>query len=204
MDGRMVEHSTGNPVGDNSVVGQSIRRLDAIGKVTGHTAYPGDIDMDGQMWMKVRFSDCAHARVVSIDQSRTLAHPGVVAVLTASDVPCNEYGLVTKDQPVLCGPGSDRPGAEFVRCRADYVAVVIAEDEAAAAAGRDLLDVVYEDLPIVTDPVEAMKADAPQLHSEYPDNVLCHFRIRKGDMATGWEQAAVTIEGTYSTSWQEH
>ncbi len=186
------------------VVGQSIHRLDAVGKVTGQTPYPGDIDMDGQLWMKVRFSDRVHARVVSIDSSRAEAYPGVVAVFTARDIPNNEYGLVIKDQPVMCGPGSSTPGADIVRCRADYVAIVVAETEAAAAAGRDLLDIVYEDLPYVTDPEAAMADGAPLLHEKSPNNILCHYRIRKGDMAAGWAQAEVVVEGTYSTSYQEH
>ena len=189
---------------DAVLVGQSVHRLDAVGKVTGQTPYPGDIDMDGQLWMKVRFSDHAHARILSIDTSRAEAHPGVVAVLTARDVPCNEYGLIINDQPVLCGPGSDRPGADVVRCYADHVALVIAETEAAASAARDLIDVTYEPLPAVFDTTAAMADGAPQLHAEYPGNVLCHYRIRKGDMAAGWAEAAVVVEGTYSTSWQEH
>ena len=187
-----------------SQVGKSILRQDAVSKVTGQAAYPGDFDMDGQLWMKIRFSDRVHARVVSIDTSRAEAHPGVIAVFTARDVPCNEYGLVIPDQPVLCGPGSRKAGADRVRCLADYVAVVVAETEEAAAVGRDLIDVVYEDLPIVTDAEEAIKDSAPLLHDGSPNNVLCHFRIRKGDMAAGWAQAEVTVEGTYTTSWQEH
>ncbi len=98
-----------------SQVGKSILRQDAVSKVTGQTAYPGDFDMDGQLWMKIRFSDRVHARVVSIDTSRAEAHPGVIAVFTARDVPCNEYGLVIPDQPVLCGPGSRKAGADRVR-----------------------------------------------------------------------------------------
>lgn len=186
------------------LVGSSVHRLDAVGKVTGETPYPADLNIDGQLWMKIRFSDRVHARVVSIDATRALAHPGVVAVLTARDVPCNEYGLIYYDQPVLCGPGSGRQGADVVRCRADYVALVVAETEEAAAAGRDLLDIVYEDLPAVTDPEEAMSEGAPVLHENHPDNVLCHYKIRKGDMAAGWAAAEVTVEGTYTTSWQEH
>ncbi len=187
-----------------SIVGQSIPRMDAVGKVTGQAAYPGDLDMDGQLWMKVRFSDRVHARVVSIDTARAEAYPGVVAVFTARDVPNNEYGLIMFDQPVLCGPGSNKPGADVVRCLADYVTVVVAETEEAAAAARDLIDIVYEDLPVVTDPEVAMADGAPQLHEQSPDNILCHYRIRKGDMADGWAHADVVVEGTYSTSWQEH
>ena len=91
------------------VIGQSIKRIDAPGKVTGETPYPGDINIDGQLWMKLRFSDRAHARVLAIDSSAAEALPGVFGVFTAKDVPVNEYGLVIKDQPVLCGPGSEIP-----------------------------------------------------------------------------------------------
>ncbi len=186
------------------IIGQSVQRMDAVGKVTGQAPYPGDIDMDGQLWMKIRFSDRVHARVASIDTSRAEAYPGVVAVFTAKDVPNNEYGLIMPDQPVLCGPGSAKAGADIVRCMADYVALVVAETEEAAAHARDLIEVVYEDLPIITDPERAMEDGAPQLHEQSPNNILCHYRIRKGDMEQGWQQAAVVVEDVYSTSWQEH
>ncbi|MCC7207393.1 MAG: xanthine dehydrogenase family protein, partial [Anaerolineae bacterium] len=192
------------PRSETRIVGQSVTRLDAVGKVTGQTAYPGDIDMDGQLWMKVRFSDRAHARVLSIDTRRALAYPGVVAVFTAADVPVNEYGLIMFDQPVLCGPGSSKPGADVVRCYADQVALVIAETEAAAAAGRDLIDIVYEDLPAIFDAEAAMQPGAPVIHADKPNNVLSHYRIRKGDMAAGWAAAEVVVEGVYTTSYQEH
>ncbi|NJL57417.1 molybdopterin-dependent oxidoreductase, partial [bacterium] len=154
--------------------------------------------------LKIKFSDRAHARVVSVDTSIATALPGVVAIYTAADIPVNEYGLITKDQPVLCGPGSSNPYADTVRCLMDNIAVVIAENEAVAAAAVDLIDVVYEDLPAVFDMEAAMQEGAPQLHPNNPNNVLCHFRIRKGDMAAGWAQAEVIVEGEYSTSWQEH
>ncbi|HLA44299.1 MAG TPA: hypothetical protein VJZ27_12730, partial [Aggregatilineales bacterium] len=60
------------------IVGKSVLRTDAVGKVTGETLYPGDIDFDNQLWMKIKFSDRAHARVTSIDTSAALAHPGVI------------------------------------------------------------------------------------------------------------------------------
>jgi CO/xanthine dehydrogenase Mo-binding subunit len=186
------------------VIGKTIRRIDAPGKVTGETPYPGDINIDGQLWLKLRFSDRAHARVVAIHTEKAEALSGVVAVFTAADVPVNEYGLVTKDQPVLCGPGSDIPDADIVRCYADYVAVVVAETEAIAAQAVELVDVEYEDLPTVFDSEIAMQDDAPQLHAASPNNTLCHFRIRKGDMDAGWEQADVVVEGEYTTGYQEH
>ena len=187
-----------------NVVGQSVIRTDALAKVTGEALYPGDVDMAGQLWMKVRFADRVHARITKIDTSAAENYPGVVAVLTAKDVPVNEYGLILPDQPVLCGPGSAKEGADIVRCVSDQVALVVAEDEAAAAAGRDLIEVTYEDLPMVNDPFEAMQEGAPQLHPDVPRNILCHYRIRKGDVEQAWAQADVIVESTYRTSWQEH
>jgi CO/xanthine dehydrogenase Mo-binding subunit len=188
------------------VIGKSYLRTDAYAKVTGEALYPGDMDMPGQLWMKLRFSDRAHAVVRAIDTRAAKALPGVVRIFTAKDVPQNEYGLVTKDQPVLCGPGSTSqvPDADRVRCYMDCVAVVVAETEAIAAQAVRLIDVEYEDLAGVFDMEAAMQADAPQVRADHPDNVLCHYRIRKGDMERGWAQAAVVVEGEYRTGYQEH
>lgn len=186
------------------VLGQSVHRLDAVGKVTGETPYPGDINIKDQLWMKIRFSDRVHARITAIDTSRAEAYPGVIAVLTAKDVPVNEYGLGIFDQPVLCGPGSSKEGADIVRCISDQVVLVIAETEEIAAAALPLIDITYEDLPIVTSVQDAMAEGAPQLHPEYPNNILSHHRIRHGAMEAGWAQADVIVEGEYQTGYQEH
>ncbi len=186
------------------VIGQSIKRIDAHGKVTGETPYPGDVDLPGQLWLHLRFSDRAHARVLRIDTTQAEAVPGVVVIFTAADVPVNEYGLITKDQPVLCGPGSDIPGADIVRCYMDCVAVVVAESEVIARRAARLIEVEYEDLPAAFDMEAAMQDDAPQLHANNPNNLLCHYRIRKGNMPVGWQQADVIVEGEYSTGYQEH
>ncbi len=186
------------------VIGQSVKRIDALGKVTGETPYPGDIDIDGQLWMRIKFSDRAHARVLNVDTSKAESLDGVIRVFTSLDVPVNEYGLVIKDQPVLCGPGSDKIGTDVVRCYMDMVATVVAETDAIAKKAVDLINVDYEDLPAVFDVDEAMTDDAPQLHPDNPRNLVTHFRIRKGDMDAGWEQADVVVEGEYETTWQEH
>lgn len=186
------------------VIGTSAKRLDAHGKVTGETPYPGDINLEGQAWLKIKFSDRAHARVVRVDASKARALDGVLAVFTSEDVPMNEYGLVMKDQPVICGPGGNKRGTDVVRCYMDYVAVVVAETERIASQALALIDVTYEDLPAVFDAEEALKDDAPRLHHDTPNNIITHIRIRKGDMAQGWEQADVVVEGEYQTSWQEH
>ena len=197
------------------IVGQSIARVDARAKVTGEAKYPGDLVMENMLHAKILFAGRPHARVLQIDTAEAEATPGVVAIFTAQDVPVNEYGLQTADQPVLCGPGSSKPGADIVRFVGDQVALVIAETEQSAALARDLIHVEYEDLPALTDPFEALKPDAPQLHphrepsSIHPElqttgNLISHHQIRKGDMEAGWAAADLVIEGEYYTSPQEH
>jgi CO/xanthine dehydrogenase Mo-binding subunit len=189
---------------ENFIIGKSVKRIDAPGKVTGEAPYPSDINIEGQLWLKIKFSERAHARVLNVDSSRAMQLAGVVAVFTSLDIPVNEYGLVIKDQPVICGPGSSIIGSDIVRSYMDYVAVVVAETADIAAEALELIDVSYEDLPAVFDPEEAMLESAPQLHPDTPRNVLSQYRIRKGNVEAAWEQCAVIIEDTYHTTWQEH
>ncbi len=186
------------------IVGRNVKRVDALGKVTGSTMYPGDLRREGMLHMKILFSERAHARILSIDTSQAEAHPGVVAVFTAKDVPLNEYGLIMPDQPVLCGPNSAKEDADIVRTTMDNVALIVAETEEAATAARALIRVEYQDLPAVFDPLEAMQENAPQLHRSKPNNILTHYQVRKGNMTAGWREAEVIVEGVYTTSWQEH
>lgn len=186
------------------LVGQSVHRVDAAGKVTGAAEYPGDINLANQAYMKVLFARRPHAIVRRIDISRAEALAGVLAVFTAKDVPVNEYGLSSPDQPVLCGPGSSKPFADRVRFIGDQVALVVAESELIAEHARNLIDVEYEDLPVVSDPIEAMKPGAALLHPERDDNVFCHYRIRKGDVEDAFANSAVIVEHTYQTPVQEH
>jgi len=109
-----------------NIIGKSIPRIDAVAKVTGKAKYPGDFQFSDQLVMKVLFAHRAHARVVAIDTTQAEVVEGVLMVLTAKDVPVNEYGLGIKDQPVLCGPDSSIPGADIVRFEGDQVALVIA------------------------------------------------------------------------------
>ncbi len=187
-----------------TTIGKSVQRLDAIGKVTGKTLYPGDIELPNQAYMKILFAKRPHAIIRRIDTSKAEALPGVIAVFTAKDVPVNEYGLIVNDQPVLCGPGSSKPYADRVRFVGDQVALVVADSEQIAAQGRDLIEVDYEDLPLLTDPRLAMLPEAALLHPNYDSNVMNHYRIRKGDVEAAFAQADVIIEGTYQTPSQEH
>ena len=189
----------------HSTIGKSFPRVDARGKVTGETPYSGDLAMDGMLHMKILFTDRSHARIKEIKTSEAEAAPGVAAVYTARDIPLNEYGLQWQDQPVLCGPGSSKPGTDVVRFIGDQVAAVVASTEAEAAAALKLIQVEYEDLPVITDPLEAMKPDAPRIHEFIGDSNICvHYKIRKGDVEDGFTKADVIVESEYRTPVQEH
>lgn len=186
-------------------IGQSVTRIDARGKVTGQTLYSGDVSAQDMLFMKIMFAERPHARVKRIDTGKAEKSPGVVAVYTAKDVPVNEYGLQIPDQPVLCGPGASKPYSDIVRFVGDQVAVVVAETEAEAAAALQLIEVDYEDLPILSDPVTAMQPDAPLLHPDLGNSNVCvHYRIRKGSIDDGFSKADVIVTSEYHTPVQEH
>ncbi|NIS81690.1 MAG: molybdopterin-dependent oxidoreductase [Anaerolineales bacterium] len=187
-----------------SLIGKSTHRVDAMGKVTGVTLFPGDIDMPDQAYMKILFAGRPHAIIRNLDTSAAEDFPGVLAVFTAADVPVNEYGLIMPDQPVLCGPGSTNPNADRVRFVGDQVALVVAESESIAEEAIQRIVVEYEDLPVLTDPIATMKAGSMLIHPDRGSNVFCHYRIRKGDLETAFEEAAVIVEAEYRTPAQEH
>jgi CO/xanthine dehydrogenase Mo-binding subunit len=169
------------------MIGRPLPRPDARAKVTGAAKYPADLVGDEHLRLKVVFAHRAHARILAIDESAALRVPGVIAVLTAKDVPYNRYGLVTSDQPLLCD--------DVVRFYGDRVALVVGDSQEAADAGARALRVEYEELPTVDD---ARKA----VHD--PKAVLEHVRIRRGDVDAAFARAAVVVEGEFTTSWQEH
>ena len=184
-------------------VGKSIARFDVRDKATGTARYPGDFNMPNQAYMKILFAGRPHAIVKAIDTSEAEAMAGVIAVLTAKDVPVNEYGLGISDQPVLCGPGSSKPFADRVRFVGDQVALVIAESNEIADAARKKIKVDYEDLPIVSE-MEDSLADRTLLHPDKGTNLMLHYKIRHGDVDEAFKQCDVIVEGEYYTPMQEH
>jgi CO/xanthine dehydrogenase Mo-binding subunit len=198
----------------HNTIGKSIPRVDARGKVTGETPYSGDLSMPGMLHMKMLFAGRPHARIKSITTDKAEAAPGVMAVYTAKDIPVNEHGLQWQDQPTLCGPSltpsspdgrGAKPGADVVRYVGDQVAVVVAASETEAAAAVRLIEVEYEDLPVVDDPLKAMKPDSPRIHEEIGDSNICvHYKIRKGNVDEAFAKADVIVESEYRTPVQEH
>ncbi len=184
-------------------IGQSIRRVDAMAKVKGEAVFASDMVMPGQTYMKMLMSHRAHAIVKRVDTAKAEVLPGVLTVLTSRDVPCNEFGYYTCDQPVFCGP-STKAFTDRVRFVGDRVAAVVAETEAIAAKARDLIEVEYEDLPVVTDVEEAMSENAPILHPDVGSNTFGHHKLYNGDLEAGFRAADVIIESVFNTPAQEH
>ena len=190
----------------NGGVGAGPVRADAFGKVTGAARYPGDGVPDDALHAIAVFSSQPHARMLSMDTTAALAAEGVVLVLTAADVPVNEYGLTKMDQPVLIGVGgTDRSPvpADVSRWEADHIAIVVADSTATAQNAAAMIKVEWEQLPLVSS-IEEARTDEVLLHPEDGTNVYHQLRIRKGDMSLGWAEADVVIEGTYELPHQEH
>lgn len=188
-----VDHAPPPPI-----IGESHPRPDARGKVTGATDYPADRIRAGMLHAAVAFAHRPRARVLGIDSDAAEAVPGVVAVLTAADVPVNAFGLIEHDQPVLVAVGDE------VRFSGDKAALVVAETPDAAIAGVEALAVAYEDLPPVLDPELAMEPESPLVHANRDSNILIHVPIRKGDVERTFAEADLLLDGEFSTTWQEH
>ena len=191
-----------------SKVGKSEIRVDAFDKATGRTKYYEDRMPAGALYARIKHATIAHGYVKSIDTSAAEAIEGVVKVLTCFDVP--EHCFPTAGHPWSMDPGhqdvADRNLLNrHVRYYGDDIAVVIAEDEVSAMQGVRALKVEYEELPFVLDVQKAMEPGAPQLHEGYPNNILKHSDIRKGDyQAAIQEPGLIKVEGWYDTPTVQH
>ena len=187
-------------------VGASASRFDAAGKVIGATRYAGDDVPADALFAVTVFSGQSHARMIAMNTSAAESAPGVITIVTAADVPVNEYGLTMFDQPVLLGlehTGVSAVDPTISRWEADHVAVIVAESDEQARHAATLLDIEWEPLPIVENVTQA-RTDETLVHGELASNSYHQLKIRKGDMAAGWAEAEVVVEGTYELPHQEH
>ena len=181
--------------GDWEVVGQSVTRKDVWAKVTGRLKYADDLYAPQMLHARALRSAHPHADILEVDISGAAKVPGVVAVLTAGDVPgLNRYGLINADQPVLA---DDR-----VRYVGDAIACVYAETIAAAEEALDRIQVQYHELEVVCTPQRALEPDAPLIHVD--GNILVEHRVRKGDVDAAFASADVIVENDYYTPFVEH
>ena len=178
-----------------NIVGTKQRRVDAWGKVTGRAKFAEDYNVAHQLIGRVLRARHPHARILRIDTSKAERLPGVATVLTAKDVPGSKvFGIVTQNQYILA--------EDVTRYLGDGVALVAAASREVADEALSLIKVDYEPLPIVSDPEEAMRPDAPKIHGE--NNVFVHHKVRKGDIETGFAQADFVIERRFKTQFVEH
>lgn len=183
-----------------SLVGKNVPRIDAIDKVTGRAKYGTDIKMEGMLYAKLLRSPYPHARVVRIDTTKAENHPKVKGVATINEVPkvVGTIGnLMTKR-----GRGKLYLRDNVVRFIGDPVAAVAADDEESAVEALSLIEVEYEQLPAVFDPVEALKENAPKIHEG--GNVAFHLLRELGDVEKGFKEADHVVENRFVTSKQKH
>ncbi len=176
-------------------VGVSAIRPDAALKATGKALYAADMFFDGMLYGAVLRSAYPHARLLRVDVGEARTMPGVHAVLTADDVPGRKtHGLVVDDWPVFAW--------DKVRYVGDAIAAVAAESPETARAALERIHVEYEPLPVVTDPVRALEPDAPRVHEQ--GNLVSEARVLRGDVEEAFRNAAVVVEQTYETPFNEH
>ncbi len=178
-----------------NVIGRPLPRPDAVLKVTGKALFSDDFKFPGMLQARTLRAKYPHARILKIDTSKARALPGVHAVLTADDIPGEKnHGLVIADWPALA--------VDKVRYIGDPVAIVAAETRDIATAALALIEVEYEPLPVVSDPVQAYQPDAPKVMES--GNLLKHIKVRKGEMEQGFAEADVILEETFHTPTYEH
>jgi aldehyde oxidoreductase len=180
---------------DEAVVGSSPVKKDALPKVTGAPIYAADLTFEHLLYGKLLLSRYPSARIININRQQALSAPGVVRVLTAEDIPGRKsFGLLNPHQPVLA--------ADVVRYAGEPLALVLAESEAQATSALSLVEVEYEPLPGLFSAEDGLKDDAPLVHPA--GNLMHHVAVRKGDIEKAFAEAAVIVEGEYTTPMVEH
>ena len=182
--------------GERFGVGERAFRSDVRDKVLGRGEYCDDVALPGMVHASAVRSEYPRARVLDIDASAALALPGVLAVLTAEDVPHNKVGHIQQDWDVMIARG------DVTRCVGDAVCLVVAETETALAEAKKLVKVTYEPLSPVRTIQEAMAEDAPRLH---PNGNLCQSRhVTRGDAKAALANSRYVVTQNYRTPFTEH
>jgi len=179
---------------DYTIIGTRMPRVDSRAKVMGKAKYTADLKLPGMLVGKIKRSPYAHARIVNIDTSKAEALPGVKSVVTGKDTEGVKWGVFpyTRDQQFI--------QTEKARYIGDEVAGVAAIDEETALRALDLIEVEYEELPAVFDPMEAMASDTELIHQDFPNNVNIHVNIDTGNVDENFEKAHYIREDTFMAS----
>jgi len=184
-------------------IGKSIQKVDSVQKAIGAAQYINDLSFPKMLWGKVLRSVFPHARILRIDTSQAEKLPGVKGVITAQDLPGGLYGPFIKDEPVLA--------KGKVRYIGEPVAAVAAIDKEIAEEATQRIEVEYEEIPAIFDPIEAMKPGAPIIHEDlssyfciFPavqegNNVCSKTTFIEGDIQKGFKEADLIVEDTFKT-----
>lgn len=176
---------------DYAIIGKRMPRVDSRAKVMGKAKFTADLKLPGMLVGKILRSPLAHARILSIDTTKAESLPGVKAVVTGKDTEGVKWGVFayTRDQQFI--------QTEKVRYIGDEVAGVAAVDEETALKALDLIDVEYEELPAVFEPMEAMASDTELIHDDFPDNINIHVNIDTGNVDENFAKAHYIREDTF-------
>ena len=174
-------------------VGKGIERIDALQKVLGNCLFAGDIRMEGMLFGVVVRSNRPHAKILEIDDKAAWEVPGLVKIITHKEIPGrNRFGVLRKDQPYLA--------EGYVRYLGEPILLVVAQDERSARRAAKRIKVVYQDLPIISDPQEA-RMGTPLRDG---GNLLTQKRLIKGNWDKGFEDSDVIVEHHYVTHFLDH
>jgi len=185
------------------VVGKPTPRVEGELKVTGKALYSADFNLPGTLWGRCLRSPIPYGRIRRIDTSKAWQVPGVKAVITGQDVPGLRIGRCIYDTPVLADG--------VVRFIGEKVAAVAAETRLAAEQALEMIEVEYEEIDPLLDPVEAAKPEAPVLHPdllsykglpvpvEKVSNIFAYLKWGKGNLEEGFRQADLVVENTFTT-----
>lgn len=179
--------------------GTSPRRQDGLDKVLGSTRFAGDLDFPGMLFARTFRSTVPHATIVALNVTKAASAPGVVAVLTAKDIPgAAKFGTIVPDQWVLA------PVGEPVRMVGDPLALVAAWSEVEAREAMGLIEAEYRALPVLHKPEQALSPGAAPVHPGKEDNVCSRITQAQGDLAQGLAEANAVEGRSFHTPVQEH
>ncbi len=183
------------------MIGAPVARPDAVDKVRGEARFVDDLAFPGMLFGKVIRSAVPHARIRELDLTKVADHPQVVCTMTADETPGrNVVHVIYDDQPALA--------KEIVRYIGEPIALIATENRRSAQEAEALVQIDYEELPAVFDPLEALKHDAPVVAVpeavEQRPNLFNEMRLVKGDIEQGFAEADAIVEGEYRTGYQEH
>ena len=199
-----------------STVGKPITRVEGVAKVTGESTYAADVQLPGMLHCKLLRSPHAHARIKNIDASKAAALEGVERVITSADLPAFEarrmsnraFNLLAGEETVFYG---------------EPLVAVLAEDAPVAEEALELIEVEYEPLPAVIDPIDAMREDSPlarkpiaeidrsearghvnvemeEKASDKPSNIASQAKFSRGDVEAGFAESDSVVEHTWRTA----